>query len=143
MITCNEMDLIHLTPDGQAWDTHDESYAYYEDIFLYFNEDLRNPPPAKKQQLIEEVENRFFLVKGGRYEAAVDAIFAARYVHFISETEYQPQSAYDDSFNIQDEQMQAQISDLSACFDSDLFCDALNSHRKVSKFVMASGCTNI
>ena len=82
-------------------------------------------------------------MKGGRYEAAVDAIFAARYVHFISETEYQPQSAYDDSFNIQDEQMQAQISDLSACFDSDLFCDALNSHRKVSKFVMASGCTNI
>ena len=65
MITCNEMDLIHLTPDGQAWDTHDESYAYYEDIFLYFNEDLRNPPPAKKQQLIEEVENRFFFSERG------------------------------------------------------------------------------
>ena len=143
MVTCDKMDLIHFTPDVQAWDPYDESYADYKDIFLDFNGYLRNPWQAKKRRLIEEARMDPFRVTGEHYEAVIEVVFTANDIHFILDTEDQPQYTYDESFNLQDNQMQYQITDLSECFDPALFCVSLNSQNEVSKFGMATGYTTI
>ncbi len=135
---CGNLDFIMLTPDLDHWDPHDETYVQNDDSFLDFRGELVYPIP-NKCKLINEQDYVDIDVSHDRFESAINAVVASNDVTFVTDTT--PHDT-DSTFNMdQDDPIQANVCDLSACLDEDLFTDILNKHLNDSEFAMSIGAT--
>ena len=139
---CESYDAIFLTPDADAWDPYDQSWAYQEDSLLDSEGDIVQREPKERVHLIEQPDFDISAFEGDavpveRFEAAVDARIASAFAG-------NPQDAcMVDECLILEDAIRAHISASDAASDPDLLAASTAERLLVSKFAMAMGATSI
>ena len=135
---CEYIETLQLCPDADDWDPYDESYAEREDNYTDYKGDLIDRP-TKRRRLIEDADVCEINVSAERYEFAISSIVARNY----DDTDGIMLGAHprdgDSAFLTDDDFMQAGIADLSACFNEELLCKAVNDRTVKGKLAMEAG----
>ena len=135
---CEYIETLQLCPDADDWDPYDESYAEREDNYTDYKGDLIDRP-TKRRRLIEDADVCEIDVSAERYEFAISSIVARNY----DDTDGIMLGAHprdgDSAFLTDDDFMQAGIADLSACFNEELLCKAVNDRTVKGKLAMEAG----
>ena len=135
---CEYIETLQLCPDADDWDPYDESYAEREDNYTDYKGDLIDRP-TKRRRLIEDADVCEINVSAERYEFAISSIVAKNY----DDTDGIMLGAHprdgDSAFLTDDDFMQAGIADLSACFNEELLCKAVNDRTVKGKLAMEAG----
>ena len=135
---CEYIETLQLCPDADDWDPYDESYAEREDNYTDYKGDLIDRP-TKRRRLIEDADVCEINVSAERYEFAISSIVARNY----DDTDGIMLGAHprdgDSAFLTDDDFMQAGIADLSACFNEELLCKAVNDRTVKGKLAVEAG----